>query len=339
MDPTVSVIVPVYNGGACFRRCLESLFATNPRPLEIIVVANGDSDGSASLAEQFGARVIRLPNPVGPAVARNAGVKISTGDILFFVDADVTIPVDTIARIAGRFSQVLEPSAVIGSYDDAPGAPNFLSQYKNLLHHYVHQTSDEKACTFWGACGAIRRSTFLAIGGFDSRYRWPSIEDIELGYRLSRAGFQIRLDKNLQVKHLKRWEWYSLLKADFWYRAVPWTELILRDGRFVNDLNLRMNQRLSVFLVYGFCASAGTAWLLPEFFAIGIAMLGSLLFINASLYRFFYAKRGLVFALQSIPWHWLYFFYSGMAFGVGTCRHFWGKRVLSRIGRAKPAGH
>ena len=335
MDPTVSVIVPVYNGGACFRRCLESLFATNPRPLEIIVVANGDSDGSASLAEQFGARVIRLPNPVGPAVARNAGVKISTGDILFFVDADVTIPVDTIARIAGRFSQVLEPSAVIGSYDDAPGAPNFLSQYKNLLHHYVHQTSDEKACTFWGACGAIRRHIFLAIGGFDCRCR---LEDIELGYRLTRAGFQIRLDKDLQVKHLKRWEWYSLLKADFWYRAVPWTELILRDGHFVNDLNLRMNQRLSVFLLYGFCGTVVAAWWLPEFLALGLVMLGGLLFINAPLYRFLYAKRGLLFALQSIPWHWLYFFYSGLAFGVGICRHFLNKSALLQMRRSKPVG-
>ena len=46
MDPTISVVVPVYNGGASFRRCLESLFAADPRPLEIIVVANGDSDGS-----------------------------------------------------------------------------------------------------------------------------------------------------------------------------------------------------------------------------------------------------------------------------------------------------
>ena len=339
MDPTISVVVPVYNGGASFRRCLESLFAADPRPLEIIVVANGDSDGSASLAEQFGARVIRLPDPVGPAVARNMGVKIASGDILFFVDADVTIPVDTIARIARSFSPILDQSAVIGSYDDAPGAANFLSQYRNLLHHYVHQTSDEKASTFWGACGAVRRHIFLAVGGFDCRYRWPSIEDIELGYRLTRAGFEIRLDKDLQVKHLKRWQCYSLLKADFWYRAVPWTELILRDGHFINDLNLRMNQRLSVFLLYGFCGSFGTAWLLPEFLAIGIAMLGSLLFINAPLYRFLYAKRGLVFALQSIPWHWLYFFYSGVAFGVGTCRHFWGKRVLLQIGRSKPAGH
>lgn len=121
------------------------------------------------------------------------------------------------------FSRELDLAALIGSYDDAPGATNFLSQYRNLLHHYVHQTGNEEASTFWGACGAVRREVFLAMGGFDESYRQASIEDIELGYRLKRAGLKILLCKALQVKHLKRWEAGSLLKADFCYRALPWT--------------------------------------------------------------------------------------------------------------------
>lgn len=71
------------------------------------------------------------------------------------------------------------------------------------------------------------------MGGFDESYRKPSIEDIELGYRLKQAGLKIRLCKALQVKHLKRWEVVSLLRADFFYRALPWTELILRDRQFM----------------------------------------------------------------------------------------------------------
>ena len=78
----------------------------------------------------------------------------------------------------------------------------------------------------------------LALGGFDEGYRQPSIEDIELGYRLKQAGHRIRLCKALQVKHLKRWSVVSLLKSDFFDRALPWTELILRDRRVINDLNL-----------------------------------------------------------------------------------------------------
>jgi GT2 family glycosyltransferase len=157
------------------------------------------------------------------------------------VDADVTIPPDAIGQITAAFRREPDLAAVFGSYDDAPAATNFLPQYKNLFHHYVHQTAREEASTFWGACGAIRREVFLTFGGFDERYRQPSIKDIELGYRLKRAGYRIRLCKALQVKQLKRWGVVSLLKSDFFHRALPWTELILRDRRFINDLNLRFS--------------------------------------------------------------------------------------------------
>jgi hypothetical protein len=71
---------------------------------------------------------------------------------------------------------------------------------------------------------------FLSLGGFDERIPRPAMEDVEFGYRLQRAGHRIRLAKDLQVKHLKAWDARSLLLTDLFARAVPWTELILRDG-------------------------------------------------------------------------------------------------------------
>jgi glycosyltransferase involved in cell wall biosynthesis len=329
--PSISIVVPVHNGGDAFRQCLISLFNANPRPDEIIVVANGDSDGSSALARKFGARVLRLPKAVGPARARNIGALCATGDFVFFVDADVTIPLDAVEQVKTAFAQDSDLAAIFGSYDDAPAALNFLSQYKNLLHHYIHQTSDEQACTFWGACGAIRRTAFLEVGGFDERYRLPSIEDIELGYRLTKRRYRIRLCKQLQVKHLKHWRWHTLLKAEVWQRAVPWTELILRDGRFLNDLNLRTSQRVSVMLAYGIAAAAMAGWWWPGFLALAAAEAVALLSLNAHLYSFFASKRGLWFAAQTIPWHWLYFFYSGMAFSIGMFRHAAGKGVSTPV--------
>ena len=47
------------------------------------------------------------------------------------------------------------------------------------------------------------------MGGFDEGYHEPTIEDIDLGYRLKKAGYRIQLVKELQVKHLKRWEFLS----------------------------------------------------------------------------------------------------------------------------------
>lgn len=321
-DPTFSIVVPVYNGGEAFRLCMSSLTGLHPPPLEVIVVADGDTDGSWQLAEEFGARVIRLPvTSGGPARPRNIGALQAKGHYLFFVDADVCVPPCILRQMADRFHSYPYLAALIGSYDDTPAAKNFLSQYKNLIHHYVHQQAQEDASTFWGACGAIRREVFLELGGFDENYRRPSIEDIELGYRLKKAGHHIHLCKDIHVKHLKRWNIISLLKADFFYRAIPWTELILRDRTFTNDLNITHSQRLCVVLTYGLVAALiGAMWWVP-LLAVAALIVVALLVINAPLYRFFQKKRGWRFALQSIPWHWLYYLYSGLAFAIGLARH------------------
>ncbi|MGE0470190.1 MAG: glycosyltransferase family 2 protein [Nitrospira sp.] len=318
---SVSVIVPVYNGGEKFRRCLASLKEAHLPPREIIVVSDGDTDGSWHLAKQFGAKVSRFPSPGGPGRARNLGAARARGEILLFVDADVTVPKNIIRQVKEIFAQHTETAAVIGSYDDQPGERNFLSQYRNMLHHFVHQNGRDDASTFWGACGAIRREVFLAMGGFDETYLKPSIEDIELGYRLTRAGHRIRLCKSLQVKHWKRWTIASMLQADFFQRAVPWTQLIHRHRGVVNDLNISISGRVSVMLACGLL-SALVLSLWQPIFLVGAAMMGLMLFgLNVRLYRFFLEKRGLRFAVQTVPWHWLYFLYSGVAFAVGTVRH------------------
>jgi GT2 family glycosyltransferase len=323
----VTVIVPVHNGGEGFRRCLEAIAAAAPPPAELIVVADGDTDGSRELARSAGAMVLERARPGGPAVARNLGARSATGEILFFLDADVEVAPDAIGRVQAAFAADPELAALIGSYDDAPGEPDFLSQYKNLLHHYTHQTARGVAFTFWGACGAIRRELFLAAGGFDEGYTRPSIEDIELGYRLARAGHRLRLDKELQVKHLKRWDALTLLRTDFFARALPWTELIHREGRITNDLNLSLASRLSVVAVYGLGGSLLLALRWPRALALGLLAVGALMALNAPVYRFLLRKRGGVFALRALPWHWLYYAYSGAAFVIGTVRVGVGRRA------------
>lgn len=328
---SISIVIPVHNGGDSFRKCLASIVESTRCPNEVIVVSDGDTDGSWKVAEMAGAKVLRLSNVGGPARARNVGAREASGDIIFFMDADVTLHAKTLEMVEQRFQEMPQIAALIGSYDDAPGADNFLSQYKNLFHHYTHQISSEQASTFWGACGAIRRSIFQSVGGFDETYKKPCIEDIELGYRLKRAGYTIRLCKDIQVKHLKRWEPLSLLRAEIFYRALPWVELLLRDRRLDSDLNLSHTNRLSVLIVFALLgtlvASVQFHWLL---WSTGILSL-VLLAINLDVYRFFHRKRGLKFTSGVIFWHWLYFFYGGAAFAYGTARY-----CLGRVKAAKP---
>lgn len=324
---SISVIIPVHNGGTSFHNCLASFGDSLCSPNEVIVVSDGNTDTSWKIAESFGVRVLRLETNSGPALARNVGAKAAQGDILLFIDADVTLHPNTLGLVRQQFEQRPDLAALIGSYDDEPGADNFLSQYKNLFHHYTHQTASDIAFTFWGACGAIRRSVFMTVDGFDESYRKPCVEDIELGYRLKRLGYNIRLCKNIQVKHLKRWEPISLLKAEIFYRALPWSALLLSEQRFDADLNLNNTNRLSVIGVFSLLASLMTGCFIPWFWLVsGVIALG-LLLLNFSVYQFFYGKRGLLFTLGVIPWHWLYFFYGGSTF-IGVLVYHYFSRYL-----------
>jgi GT2 family glycosyltransferase len=314
----ISVVVPVHNGGRPFRRCLGALVSTDPPPGEVIVVVDGDAGHSATVARAFDVRLLHTPMRGGPARARNLGARAAHGAVLLFVDADVLVPPDTIHRVAAVFREDPGLAAVFGSYDDSPAAPSFLSQYKNLLHHYVHQRGNEEASTFWAGCGAIRRDVFLATGGFDVSYDRPAVEDIELGYRLTQAGHRIRLCKTLQVKHLKQWTALSLLRADIFHRALPWTRLILHHRRFDNDLNLHYGSRISAVLTFLMTCALMGSWRWPEALIIAGTAALALLLLNASVYRFLLRQRGLWFVLRAMPWHWFYYLYSGLAFAWGA---------------------
>lgn len=331
--PFVSVIIPVCDGGEELRLCLEALQATVYPAWECIVVDDGSTDGSAELARRYGARVISGSRArAGPADARNRGARLAQGSLLLFIDADVLVRPDTVGRVAEILCADPGLAACFGSYDDMPGAPNFLSQYKNLMHHYVHQTSHEEASTFWAGCGAIRRRIFLEMGGFSVSYGRPSIEDIELGYRLRAAGYRIRLDKQLQVQHLKRWTTHTLLLAEIRDRAIPWTRLILQEGSVLNDLNLQVPHRLSVIATFVGIMAAFASLKYPwAVVLVGLSVV-TLLALNWPSYCFLANRRGAWFALRALPWHWLYYVYSGSCFGMSLL-WFWLSRSRDAVRR------
>src|SRR5512144_3181294 len=98
----LSVIIPVRNGGEAFRQCLEALTSSSQLPDEIIVIDDAYADDTAQLASRFGDQVYSAGDPpLGPARCRNRGAEIAGGDILVFIDADVVVHTDALAKIEG----------------------------------------------------------------------------------------------------------------------------------------------------------------------------------------------------------------------------------------------
>lgn len=319
--PSLTVVIPVHNGGPGFERCLVRLRDSRFRDFELVVVDDGSGDGSGDVARRHGARVIRNERPQGPASARNAGARAAQGSLVFFLDADVAVHPETLDRALAHFKARPELSGLFGSYDDRPEAPGLISRFRNLLHHFVHQDGqferDETrpARTFWTGCGMVRRSVFLLLGGFDPRlYRKPAIEDIEFGYRMTRAGHSIVLARDVRATHLKRWTLPDMIRTDIARRGVPWMLLQWRWGVRETDLNVRSGQKLCVIAVgLAGLAVLGAPWLPVLPLLMALAASATIVGVNRGFYRFLIRSRGAAFAVGSIPPHAIYYVCCGVS--------------------------
>lgn len=315
MSVITTVIVPFHRNVAMLRRVLEP-FRGRAATTELLVAGDGPIEDWEPVAAEFGAERISWPTAHGPAVARNRAASVARGRYLLFVDGDVIAAPGVVERVERYFAEHPDVTGVFGAYDDAPEAPGFISQYRNLQHRYVHVTSAPHARTFWAGLGAIAAEPFRAIGGYDERFRRPSVEDIDLGYRLTRAGHRLAIDPGLNGKHLKRWTWRSSVVSDVRDRGVPWTQLIGRYG-MTSDLNLSWGLRFSVvgaYLTLGLAAAG--AWA-PWALAGALLALAGVLAMNAKYYVHFARARGAGFAAGVVVAHFLHHLCNGVSFLVG----------------------
>ena len=312
---TISVIMPAFRAEALMPRVLAPLLAMQARGevLEVIVVDDRSTDRTAEVARALGARVITTPVNGGPGVARNLAAQEAKGEVLWFVDSDVIAHPDGAGRLQAAFADS-QVAAVFGSYDETPPG-GWFSRYRNLMHRYYHQTARRTARTFWAGCGAVRADLFRRIGGFDvATYRVPSIEDIELGYRIHATGGLICVDPGLLGKHLKIWTVRNAIFTDIFRRALPWSRLLIAREGLGDDLNTSRVERLRAVL-----AGLVGLSLLALPFAVRLWWLPLVLFAlaicaNLRLYRFFLRHLGPLRATAAMLYHQLYYIYSAGAF-------------------------
>jgi glycosyltransferase involved in cell wall biosynthesis len=320
--PLFSVVVPAHQAGDGLLRTLGALNESDlPRgEWELIVVDDASSDGTASAAARFADILVRLPGgqPFGPAYARNRGADLARGEIIVFIDADVRVRPDTLSRFRSAFIEAPDASAVIGCYDCSPAGRGVVSQYRNLLHHYVHQKNAGSTDAFWGGCGAVRRLAFLEAGGYDEwTFDRPQVEDIELGHRLTSAGRTIVLRPEIQATHLKRWTLRNLIATDIWDQGVPWVRVVSQ--RVAKPatavIGPRTMERLNAILAWvgagAALVSAATRdarWL----WAVAICLV-AIIVNNRGQLAFFVRARGVAFTAVSIALDSLCYLISGVA--------------------------
>ena len=316
----LSVIVPFHQSVGQLERCLGAVRASSVEA-EIIVVSDGAAADANRVAMGAGAALVAIQGPRGPAVARNRGAEVAHGDVLVFVDSDVLVHADALERIREVLASRPDVAAVFGAYDDRPEASGLVSRCKNLSHAYIHQRSRADATTFWAGLGAVRAGAFRRVGGFDERFRRPSVEDIDLGYRLTAAGFRIRLDPAIQGTHLKRWTLWTALRTDIRDRGIPWTQLLHRYGGMRNDLNLTWRYRAAVVLAYLGCAALGAALWQPAMVTAALGLFAAIAWLDREHYGFLARHGGLPAAACWFPLHVAHHLGNGVAFAAGSVLH------------------
>jgi glycosyltransferase involved in cell wall biosynthesis len=210
-QPSVSIVVPVYNEALLLADGLASLQRQDYAGLyEIVVVDNGSTDRSAEIARAMGVRVVKEPRK-GVVHALHTGYGAVHNDIIAATDADTRVPSDWLSRLVARLTAQPNVVAVGGIYTfyDSPVWLRWASLLTNQLNRQL-----------LGMNMAMWRWAYESIGGVDTAVNlgW----DAELGRRLQRIG-RVVIDRKLVVEtSARRYEvaglWSSLLR----YRINDW---------------------------------------------------------------------------------------------------------------------
>jgi len=312
----VSIIIPVGPNDKHIDYCLTALYKSSNSPLNVIIVLDGWKRKFSASPKYWELRIFSI-DKCGPAACRNYGAKQAKTELLCFIDSDVELH-ENIINDSVNFISNQKINGVIGSYDNTPLDKSIVSEFRNLLHHYHHNKNNGQKGVFWGAFSVIDRNAFTKAGGFNENYSKPSIEDIELGYRLLENEYIILINSTLQIKHRKTWSFKNMVYTDIFLRAKPWTILLNKHKKWNSSgLNTSSKEKVSAFLVLAtyflLLLSIQNIWLILP----AITCLLGLICIQLSLYSFFVKRVSLykipiIFAL-----HHVYYLsaLTGFAFG------------------------
>ncbi|WP_336361015.1 glycosyltransferase [Haladaptatus sp. ZSTT2] len=213
MAPRVSVIVPVFNDPAGIALTLSSLLEQTDDDFEVLVVDNNSTDDTRAVVREFAARDSRIQLHVEADIqssyaARNRGIRHATGELLAFVDADVTVEPDWLEAVVARMADdVSYLACAVEIY--SPGTETFAGKYNRLtdlrVDYFVSRLDFAPTC-----CLVVRASLIEELGPFDDRL--TSSGDLEFGNRVAAAGYPLGFAANIVARHPARTSVRSLVK-------------------------------------------------------------------------------------------------------------------------------
>jgi glycosyltransferase involved in cell wall biosynthesis len=221
-----SIIIPTFNGATRIGNCLTAVLQqTRGRNVEILVVNDGSTDNTLdAVASYSGVRVLSQPN-AGPAAARNRGAEEARGTIILFTDDDCVPMPDWLDAMLQPF-QDPEVVGVKGVYR---------TRQRRLLARFVQIEYEDRYRLMAGLSSidfvdtysaGFRRDRFLEMKGYDTSFPLACAEDVELSYRMSNRGWEMRFVPAAVVYHTHPDTLRRYLKKK--YKFAFWRVLAVR---------------------------------------------------------------------------------------------------------------
>ncbi|MFH1722172.1 MAG: glycosyltransferase [Candidatus Altiarchaeota archaeon] len=291
----ISVVIPARNEEDTISSCIESVLYQDHDDVEIIVVNDGSTDNTKKIVEKFPVRLINFKNGHSAAFARNAGAKKAKGDVLYFLDADVTFPDKSYLK---RLNSDFVEGDAVSITVNTPHAKSFIQKAqaagrkryprhdkKLVLDFYKNPESyNEVTCL-----RAIKRGIFNELGGFDEKIFY--FEDGDLHVRFAKRGGILVYDPRLAINHEEPASIAEIIRQARWI------------GRGLYTLSERGQYRLKALVLWwGFVFSG----IFSVFFPPLIFVFGALcLFIVLWTIRISLVSRD---PLHSMGWMAIHFF-------------------------------
>ena len=293
---TARVVVPAFRSEATIRRTVAAILQSQTDfDFSVVVVDDGGNKDLRGLLFDFPVEILATGGTGSAAAARNAGARDFDGRILIFVDADVIVEPNCLARLtAPLFSNRAEAS--VGNYSTAVGSLEFATRYKLLYTAAIcSRRRGYLRNQFWTAIGAVDALAFRNAGAFNTCFKGANGEDAELGARLTASGYRIIAVPDALGLHCHTFCLRAVLHND-WAKGVGAVTHYKKNGGALSD-NRHATMRDSVAVLLAVLL-AGLPLVLP-FLTFPLPIKGLVATVFAALYLATRAELLLVFAQQS----------------------------------------
>jgi glycosyltransferase involved in cell wall biosynthesis len=332
-----SIIIPAYNAEKTLPACLDALLNQTTKPSEIIVVDDGSTDKTSTVAKSYSLVNLISQKNKGPANARNNGARVAESEIIIFLDSDCVPEKNWVEEMIKPFENE-KVVGVQGAYKTKQESLVARFDQLDIEYRYERMKRAKKLDWIGSYSAAYRRKVFLGEGGFDDSFPKASGEDAELSYRMAEKGHLLIFATNAIVYHTHPEKFWKFLDIEFFRAYWRMRMYIKHPLKAVRDSYTPQGLKISVIFGAGLIVGAILSLLaflfqfhrLPNvgifvllFFVAGLGLaVGGIIGVNLFFLSFVYRRDAKVGLLATMM-----IFFRSIVFGLGVIRGFMDEKV------------